>query len=117
MAEKPTRTKDVLISAAISTIFSIVAAIVILGINKTDQAAPRDYVDKRFEKIEYKLDQKADKNDIIEIKATLSTIDARLYDLWSTSQTKKQTVYFLPLLLFGINKRKSNYHRKNNNCA
>lgn len=90
MAEKTNRTKDVFISAAVATFFSIVSAIIILGINKTDQAAPRDYVDKRFEKIESKIDQKADKNDIIEIKATLSTIDARLYDLWANSQPKRQ---------------------------
>lgn len=90
MAEKNV-IKDSFLSIAISTFFSIVAAIIILGVNKTDQAAPRDYVDKRFDYIYQKLDQKADKNDIVEIKATLTTMNSRLYDLWVSAPPKKQT--------------------------
>lgn len=88
MAEK-SNIKDGVLSAAISVTVSVFSAIFILGINKTDQAAPKDYVDKRFEAVESKLDKKADKNDIDEIKTTLSIMDARVYDLWKSKEAKR----------------------------
>lgn len=87
---KETKSVSLWQTGAISIGCSVISAIVILGITKTDQAAPKDYVDKRFEAIQNKLDQKADKDDIVEIKSTLTTMDARLYDLWASSQPKSQ---------------------------
>lgn len=89
MATNEVNFKSVIVSSAVSLLFTVLGAIIFMGITKTDQAAPRDYVDKRFEVLEQKLDKKADKNDIVEIKATLTTMDARLYDLWATSQANK----------------------------
>lgn len=78
------------ISSAIAVIAGTISSLILINVNKTDQAAPRDYVDKRLEKVEQKLDQKADKNDIIEIKATLTTMNSRLYDLWASAPPQKQ---------------------------
>lgn len=87
MAEK-SNFKDAIPSIAVSTIFSITASIIILGINKTDQAAPRDYVDKRFDEVKVELNRKADKTDIESINTTLRVIDSRVYDLWKSKETK-----------------------------
>lgn len=87
MPEKSTF-KDVLPAVALSTIFSLTASIIMLGINKTDQAAPRDYVDRRFDEVKVELSRKAEKSDIDNINTTLRTIDSRVYDLWKSKELK-----------------------------
>lgn len=81
-----------------SAIGSIITGIVITRINKwldkSESSASKEYVDKeiskvvtKVEKIEEQMDSKASSEDLKEMKVTLITMDARIYDIWKLTST------------------------------
>lgn len=77
--------KALLQQGIISAVFAVLVALTMRAVDRNDQAAPRDYVDKQLEQVRSELKDKADKGDVVEIKSTLRTMDARLYDIWKAS--------------------------------
>jgi len=84
MAEKSS-IKDAYLPVIISIVASVIVSMIILGINKTDQAAPKDYVDKKMELMERQISTKVSKEDFEVLNARIVVIDARIYDLWKLS--------------------------------
>lgn len=84
MAEKSS-IKDAYLPVIISIVASVAVSMIILGINKTDQAAPKDYVDKKMELMERQISTKVSKEDFEVLNARIVVIDARIYDLWKLS--------------------------------
>ena len=81
-----------------SAIGSVITGIVITRINKwldkSESSASKEYVDKeiskvvtKVEKIEELMDSKASSEDLKEMKGTLVTMDARIYDIWKLTST------------------------------
>lgn len=83
------KSKTLIQQGIFTVVISVFTAFMVRSMDKNDQAAPRDYVDKQLEQVHMELKGKADRTDVTEIKNTITVMDGRVYDIWKALNNPK----------------------------